>query len=236
MILIVDDEPSTLVMLEMILRRDGYLVRKSATGREALRLLDREDEQECELLITDIRMPEMDGRQLVAQMRASSRTASIPVIMCTSQADRATVVELIGQGVRDYIVKPISAATVLAKVRTVLEADQPILEPRTRTAQRLQIDLTEYGYLAGSTMTTLAQIEEDLGAALRGRNGRTIRATAERVRQPASVFGAQRVISSARNLAGTTNDHDAIECGEALVTELAELRSALRRYAGVGMA
>src|SRR5512140_241533 len=139
MILIVDDEPASLVLLEMILKRDSFLVRKATTGRDALRLLDRENEQECELIISDIRMPEMDGKQLVANLRANPRTAGVPVIMCTSTADRGTVMSLIGQGVRDYIVKPVSQATLLAKVRSVLDADLPVIEPQARTMQRTGI-------------------------------------------------------------------------------------------------
>jgi DNA-binding response OmpR family regulator len=231
MILIVDDEPSALVLLDMILKRDGYIVRKASTGKEALRLLDREDEQVCELLVTDIRMPEMDGRQLVARLRANPRTASIPVIMCTSTSDRATVVELIGQGVRDYIVKPVSASTLLAKVRSVLYSHEPVIEARARTVERLQIEFEEYGALAAATIPSLEQVESELAAALLGRNGRTVRAAAERVREPASLFGAKRAIAAARSVISATNDRDALECGEALVTELADLRSALVRVA-----
>jgi CheY-like chemotaxis protein len=95
MILIVDNEPSALVLLEMVLRRDTYVIRKASSGKEALRMLDRESEERCNLVIADIGMPEMDGRELLSRMRANPRLATIPVIMCTSAGDRATVVEMI---------------------------------------------------------------------------------------------------------------------------------------------
>jgi DNA-binding response OmpR family regulator len=228
MILIVDDEPSALVLLEMILKRDNYAVRKATTGREAVRLLDREDEQECDLIITDIRMPEMDGRQLVTQLRASPRTSSIPVIMCTSMSDRATVIALVGQGVRDYIVKPVTATTLLLKVRSVLETQAPVMEPRHRTIQRLEITPGEYAPMARAAINTIDVLEAELGAALRGRNGRVVRSAAERAREPASWFGGKRVISAARSVMNTTTDREAVECGEALSRELADLRNALR--------
>jgi len=228
MILIVDDEPASLVLLEMILKRDNYVVRKATTGREALRLLDREDEQECELLITDIRMPEMDGRQLVTQLRANSRTSSIPVIMCTSTADRGTVMALIGQGVRDYIVKPVSQATLLAKVRSVLEADLPVIEPQARTMQRTGITPGEYRPMARAAMDSLEQIAIELDAALKGRNGRVVRLVADRVREPASSFGAKRTIRAVRTVGNSTGDRDALEAGDQLMTEIADLRAALR--------
>jgi DNA-binding response OmpR family regulator len=228
MILIVDDEPSALVLLEMILKRDNYAIRKATTGREAIRLLDREDEQECDLIITDIRMPEMDGRQLVGQLRASPRTSSIPVIMCTSMSDRATVIALVGQGVRDYIVKPVTATTLLQKVRTVLDKQEPVMESRNRTIQRLEITPGEYAPMAHAAINTIEVLEAELGAALRGRNGRVVRSAAEKVREPASWFGGKRVMSAARSVMNSSTDREAVECGETLSKELADLRNALR--------
>ena len=228
MILIVDDEPSALVLLEMILKRDNFIVRKATTGRDALRLLDREDEQECELIITDIRMPEMDGRQLVAQLRANVRTTSIPVIMCTSTADRGTVMTLIGQGVRDYIVKPVSQATLLAKVRSVLDADLPVIEPQARTMQRNGMTPGEYRPMARAAIDSLELLSTELDAALKGRNGRVVRQVADRIREPASGFGAKRVIRALRTVCNTTADRDALEAGDQLMTELAALLGALR--------
>jgi len=228
MILIVDDEPSALVLLDMILKRDNYAVRKATTGKEALRLLDREDEQDCELIVTDIRMPEMDGRELVAKLRASPRTASIPVIMCTSLSDRGTVVALVGQGVRDYIVKPVTATTLLQKVHAVLDREEPIMEPRSRTISRLEITAGEYMPMAQAAIETFDVLDSELTAALLGRNGRVVRSAAEKIREPASWFGGRRVISAARAVLNTTTDRDAVECGEALSSALADLRNALR--------
>jgi DNA-binding response OmpR family regulator len=228
MILIVDDEPSALVLLDMILKRDNYLVRKAATGKEALRLLDREDEQECELIVTDIRMPEMDGRELVARLRGSPRTASIPVIMCTSTSDRTTVIALVGQGVRDYIVKPVAATTLLQKVHGVLDRQDPVMEPRNRTLARLEITPGEYMPMARAAIEKFDDLDAELTAALLGRNGRVVRTTAEKLREPASWFGGRRVMSAARAVLSTTSDREAVECGESLSSALADLRNALR--------
>jgi twitching motility two-component system response regulator PilH len=228
MILIVDDEPSALVLLDMILKRDNYAVRKATTGREAIRLLEREDEQDCELIVTDIRMPEMDGRELVARLRSSPRTASIPVIMCTSTSDRATVIALVGQGVRDFIVKPVAATTLLQKVHTVLDGLDPVMEPRNKTIARLEITHAEYMPMARAAIDKFDELDAELTAALRGRNGRVVRSAAEKVREPASWFGGKRVLTAARAVISTTSDRDAVECGEALSSALVDLRNALR--------
>jgi DNA-binding response OmpR family regulator len=234
MILIVDDEPSALVLLEMVLRRDGHLVRKAATGKEALRLLDREDEQRCDLLITDIRMPEMDGRELVNRLRTNPAYSSIPVIMCTSTSDRATVVELIGRGVRDYIVKPFKASAVSEKVRAIVGEQDPVIEPRSKTAERLEISPDEYVPLATATVPTLDGIEDELAAALRGRNVRAVRGAAERVREPASLFGARRVISAARSVTIADSDAEALQSAGVLLNEIGVLRSMLVRVGSAG--
>jgi len=228
MILIVDDEPSSIVLLDMILRRDAYFVRKAMTGREALRLLEREDEQECELIITDIRMPEMDGKELVAQLRANPRTAGIPVIMCTSTADRATVLSLIGQGVRDYIVKPVSASLLLEKVRGVLESMDQIIEARSRTIVRHAITPGEYRPMAIAATETLEEVQRELEFALRGRNGKLVRAAADRIREPASWFGAKRTATAIRGVVTAASNADTLAAAEQLVAELNDLRAALR--------
>ena len=229
MILIVDDEPSALILLGAVLQGDNFVVRKATSGKAALRILERNDGEHCALVITDIRMPEMDGRELLAQMHANPRLATIPVIMCTSTTDRDTVIELIGQGVRDYIVKPFKAAMVLQKVHWVLSDEQPVIEPPTRTTKRLRISLPDYGPLAHATIPALDHITDDLIAAVRVRNARQVRAVAERVWEPASLFGAGRAIDAASSVLDAPDEMAALKNAPHLVTELGELRSALGR-------
>jgi DNA-binding response OmpR family regulator len=228
MILIVDDEPSALLLLEMVLLTEDFVVRKATTGKAALRLLERTDEH-CALVIADIGMPEMDGRELVAQMQSNPRTAAIPVIMCTSTSDRTTVVALIGQGVRGYIVKPFKASIVLAKVHAALDDEKPVIEPRAQTTRRLRIDPLEYAPLASATVPSLENIADELVKALRVRNARVIRAVAEKVWEPASLFGASRTVDAAQSVLDAPGDTDALHYATVLVRELSELRSTLLR-------
>ena len=228
MILIVDDEPSALVLLETILRRENYVVRKATSGSEALRILGRGEEL-CNLVISDIRMPEMDGRELVTRLRANPRLSTIPVIMCTSTADRATVVDLIGHGVRDYIVKPFNATSALSRVRAVLADAEPVMETRVQTTERLQLDPNDYARVASATIPTLDQIGVDLAAALRTRDARAVRAVAARVKEPAGIFGANRAVAAAHRVLIATGELDVLEYGGVLATEIGELRSALQR-------
>ena len=229
MILIVDDEPGALVLLEMVLKQDKHVVVKATSGKAALMLLEQEAAP-CGLVISDIRMPGMGGRELLYEMRANPRLASIPVIMCSSQADRSTVVDLIGQGIRDYIVKPISPGTVLAKVRAILaEQNRPVIEPREETIGRLQLDPLEYVPLAQTAIPPLEAVAEDLAAALRIGNARGARDAALRVIAQARPFGAGGTIEAAQRVAQAGADLDALRNAGVLITELGRLRSALVR-------
>ena len=236
MILIVDDEPSALVMLEMVLARDNHVVRKARSGREALRLLGETGDERCALVITDIRMPVMDGREFVAQLRADPRLASIPVIMCTSTTDRSTVIEMIGQGVRDFVVKPIKAPMVLSKVRAILANGEPVIEPRPDTIERLGMDGLSYAPLATATALTIEIIGDDLAEALRVGDARAVRSAAEQVNGPASIFGARRVMTAAQGVLAASPGQEIIRLAAILASEIDELRAALERVGRAGVA
>ena len=228
MILIVDDEPSALVLLDMTLRQGRYSVARASSGREALRILQSQ-EFPIGMVISDISMPGLDGRELLFQMRSDPRLASIPVIMCTSQNDRATVVELISQGVRDYIVKPIVPPVVLAKVRSVLAADGPVIESREETVTRLGLGQLQYVPLVRVTIDALDAIAADLSAALRVSNAAAAGEASQRVPEQASLFGARRTADAAEQVRCAATDLDVLRLAGALMTELGKFRAALEQ-------
>lgn len=231
MILIVDDEPASLTLLEMVLKHEDIAIRKAASGPEALEALA--DDEPCELVISDIRMPEMDGRELLARMRSDPRTATIPVIMVTSVTDRDIVVDMIGQGVRDYIVKPFKPSIVLSRVRAALADQNAVIELREQTLERLKIAEAQYAPLAGATVPTLDRLVSELVAALRARNAKAVRVIAERVHEPAGLFGGRLAIAAASRVLNAASDLEALHFGGRLATELGELRAALQRLAAV---
>jgi len=230
-ILIVDDEPASRTLLEMVLKEEDVVIRQAASGPEALYIL--EGGEPCQLAICDIRMPEMDGRELLARMRADPRTATIPVIMVTSVADRDTVVDMIGQGVRDYIVKPFKPSTILSRVRAALADENAVIELRDKTIERLKLGDLEYAPLAGATVPVLDRLSSELVAALRARNAKAVRAISERVNEPAALFGGRLAIAAACRVLNAGSDLEALNFGSSLVAELGELLAALQRVAAV---
>ena len=108
-VLVVDDERSTLEALSTILRREGHAVQTAASAQEALAQL--EDGKEPDLLLSDVRMPKMDGLELLRHMKAHQ--AEIVVIMMSGHQDVTAAVEAMKAGAFDYLVKPFGREEVV---------------------------------------------------------------------------------------------------------------------------
>lgn len=114
-ILIVDDEPINLKLLREILR-DEYSLIFAKSGQEMLQyVLDNPD-----LILLDIMMPGMDGYECCAQLKADPRTCDIPVIFISAMMEVEEEVKGFALGAVDYIIKPVKAAVVRARIKTHL--------------------------------------------------------------------------------------------------------------------
>jgi len=119
-ILIVDDYGSMLATLRQMLRRLGFGNRFEATdGRMALKIIEQ---RRIELVISDLRMEDMDGLQLLRAVRASPTRPSLPFILISGNADRATVTQAIEAGVTDFIAKPFTVETLSSKLHKIVGA------------------------------------------------------------------------------------------------------------------
>ena len=117
-VLVVDDENLLLTMAETILTEYGYKVLTANSGQKALAILSRDDIQ-ADLVVTDLVMPGMGGRELVERIR---QLAPAMRILCTSgyvmPADKQTGTA--------YLQKPFTSAELLAKVKQVLASKPPV--------------------------------------------------------------------------------------------------------------
>ena len=123
--LVVDDEPHLRSILVRLLTGEGFACRAAGSGIEALRELEREP---AELVVSDIRMPEMDGIQLLAELR--SRWPDMGVVMVTAVSDVSSAIWCLTQGALDYVAKPFQLDDVKARVRQALEKRRLLLENR----------------------------------------------------------------------------------------------------------
>lgn len=117
-ILVVDDTPVNLHLLGRILKGEGYDVRLVPSGKLALISAGKEPP---DLVLLDIRMPEMSGYEVCEQLKADDRTRNIPVIFISALRETSDKVKAFSLGGVDYISKPIQKEEVLARVRTHLD-------------------------------------------------------------------------------------------------------------------
>ena len=113
-ILLVDDSKTELHFLSDLLGRRGYHVRTAENGEEAMRRLG---EAKPDLILMDVVMPGQNGFQLTRAITRDPRFEAVPVIMCTSKNQETDKVWGMRQGARDYLVKPVDADELIAKIK-----------------------------------------------------------------------------------------------------------------------
>jgi putative two-component system response regulator len=123
--LVVDDEPRLRQVILHLMRTDGFRCFEAGDGADALAVLEREP---ATLMLTDIRMPAMDGIELLRQVRA--RYPETAVMMLTAVADVETAVSCFAIGALDYLTKPFNLEEVRARVGQALERRRLLIENR----------------------------------------------------------------------------------------------------------
>lgn len=116
-LLVVDDDPGLLLAVSETLRSDGYDVTTARRGADAL---VRIAEGLPDLIISDIRMPGMDGYQLVSHLRSNPRTRLIPIVFLTAKDETADRVQGFRTGVDAYVTKPFEPDELVAIVEAIL--------------------------------------------------------------------------------------------------------------------
>jgi DNA-binding response OmpR family regulator len=115
-ILIVDDEANIRLTLSTLLKREDYDVTSAGSGEEAVALIDQ---QQYDLMLVDLKMPGMDGIQVVAHLRRQGHTTA--VIILTGHGSLETAVEGLHHGIFDYLLKTTDPVQVVARVKAGLE-------------------------------------------------------------------------------------------------------------------
>ena len=118
-ILVIDDEAAIRDSLRMTLEYEGYEVLLAATGQEGLALAERESP---DLVLLDVKMPGMDGLDVLERLRAMTDT--LPVIVVSGHGTISTAVEATKKGAFDFIEKPFASERVLVSLRNALDSRQ----------------------------------------------------------------------------------------------------------------
>jgi DNA-binding response OmpR family regulator len=117
-VLVVDDEPIVVEVVERYLRREGFQVVTAASGTEAWQAAVDAD-RPPDLIVLDVMLPGLDGLEVCRRLRRE-RNVSVPIILLTARADEADRVAGLGIGADDYVVKPFSPRELAARVKAQL--------------------------------------------------------------------------------------------------------------------
>jgi two-component system, OmpR family, phosphate regulon response regulator PhoB len=117
-VLVVDDEPVILRLLEVNFRLGGFVVDACTRGDEAL---ERAAEHPPDVAVLDLMLPEMPGLEILRRLRARPETATVPVVMLTARTEREDRERSYALGVQAFVTKPFEPTELLETVRRVLE-------------------------------------------------------------------------------------------------------------------
>lgn len=144
-VLLVDDNAANLLALEAVLEPLDLRLVKALSGREALKFLLQDD---CALILLDVQMPDLDGFETATLIRARERTRYTPIIFVTAvHREESHILKGYTHGAVDYLIKPLDAGALVAKVRVFLEQytrEQGLLqEAELRTRERDELKKRE---------------------------------------------------------------------------------------------
>jgi DNA-binding response OmpR family regulator len=167
-VLVADDDADLRELIGFTLAQAGYLVVKAGDGPTALR---RFEDESADLVVLDINMPGLSGFQVCEAIRARSR---VPVMMLTVRGEEEDLVRALGLGADDYLTKPFSPRTLLARIKALLrragmESTAPL------AAGRVALDLEEHTVrIADGAAVRLTKLELRLLQMLLAHAGHTV--------------------------------------------------------------
>lgn len=171
-ILVVDDDPKIVTLVQTYLEREGFPVVSAGDGKAALAAFAKSMPR---LIVLDIMLPELDG---LALMRILRERSEVPIILLSARASTADRVYGIHEGADDYVVKPFSPAELVVRVKAVLrrsENKQGPPKPRgVRPFRELTIDLDRLEVRRGRERIALTAAEFKLLTALVDAEGRVL--------------------------------------------------------------
>jgi DNA-binding response OmpR family regulator len=167
-ILVVDDEPRYLRLLEANLRTEGYEVISAQDGLQAIELFSASP---TDMVLLDVMMPKLDGFAVCQRIRQFS---NVPIIMLTAKGEEQDRVRGLDMGADDYLTKPFSATELLARVRAVLrrsQASKDVSQSRVFEHENLRIDFaraevwrgTQPVFLSATEYRLLLQFAHNIG-------------------------------------------------------------------------
>jgi len=169
-VLIVEDEPDLLRVLEYNFQQAGFEVQSAARGRDALKIAQASPP---DVVLLDLMLPDLPGTEVCRALKGDAKTRSVPVIMVTAKGEEVDRVVGFELGADDYVVKPFSVRELVLRVRAVLRrGDSEAPAGDTVTFGRLRVDRTAHRVFVDDAEVALTALEFRLLTTLIDRKNR----------------------------------------------------------------
>ena len=160
-LLLIDDEPSLVAVLEPVLGAAGYRVTTAADGASAIWLAGDENP---DVILLDLGLPDIDGKEVIRSIRA---TSGVPIIIISARHQEGEKVAALDEGADDYVNKPFEIGELMARIRAALRRSSSLHhQPAAYTGGPLHIDFAERRVTIGGEQVRLSPKEHDLLVAL----------------------------------------------------------------------
>src|SRR5713101_3432082 len=139
-VLVVDDVPANVKLLEARLSAEYFDVVTAMSGEEALAICERAD---CDIVLLDVMMPDMDGFEVCRRLKTSPTTHHLPVVMVTALDQPSDRVKGLEAGADDFLTKPVSDVALIARVRSLVRLKMMTDELRMRAVTSRAIGIQD---------------------------------------------------------------------------------------------
>jgi len=158
-VLIVEDEVAIVTLLRYNLEREGFRVYSTGDGEEAITMVK---EYKPDVIVLDWMLPSMSGIDICKQLRWSTDTKGIPIIMLSARGEESDRIRGLDAGADDYIVKPFSPAELVARIRAIFRRFRPALSEKVMSFADIKMDVAGHKVTRGGTEIHLSPTEFSL--------------------------------------------------------------------------
>ncbi|MFT4021446.1 MAG: response regulator transcription factor [Acinetobacter sp.] len=155
-IVVIDDEPQIRKFLGIALKAQGYTVQLCDNAGNGLQFLAS---QQADLVILDLGLPDMDGQQVLKELRTWS---NVPVIILSVRSSEQEKVTLLDAGANDYVTKPFSVQELMARIRVILRHHSANTEMKTFKYRELEVDFIQHRCMVAGEIVVLTRKEFQL--------------------------------------------------------------------------
>jgi two-component system phosphate regulon response regulator PhoB len=155
-ILVVEDEAALVELLRYNLEREGFEVVATASGEEALLIVD---ERRIDLMLLDWMLPHMSGIEVCRQLRRKPESRNLPVIMLTARGEQSDRVRGLETGADDYVTKPFAPEELIARINAVMRRSRPAIAEERLAYDDIEMNLAEHKVARGTRLVALGPTE-----------------------------------------------------------------------------